>query len=168
MPRKSAPSSRSNGSRPAKPELSGDERLRRLWRSLHDQIHGAFFSNALKTCEKSETGPPAVLRQWRLIRQVYIVLALAPSSPLALRTKTQLLISLERYKEALAAAALSSDASLLKVYCLYKMGAYQEADETLQQCAEADDRGRQLLEAQIVRYGVPPHPFFLREPLNWA
>lgn len=39
--------------RKEKPALSGEERLQKKWKRLHDQVAGGFLEKALETCEKS-------------------------------------------------------------------------------------------------------------------
>ncbi|KAL8279179.1 hypothetical protein RQP46_008435 [Phenoliferia psychrophenolica] len=116
-----------------KAPVTAQERLTKLYRTLHDQITGEFLLNALKTCDK--------------------ILRLAPSDSLAGRTKVQLLIAVDRYPAALALLndTEKSEPSLEQIYCLYKTGRVAEAAEGLGALDEdaAEDRAVRLLEAQV-------------------
>ncbi|KAK4705961.1 hypothetical protein P7C70_g251, partial [Phenoliferia sp. Uapishka_3] len=112
-----------------------EQRLTKLYRTLHDQIQGEFLSNALKTCDK--------------------ILRLASTDTLATQTKVQLLIAVDRYPAALTVLDSSSNnkdqPTLERIYCLYKTGRVAEAAEGLESLDEqvADERAVRLLEAQV-------------------
>ncbi|KAK4055147.1 hypothetical protein OIV83_000427 [Microbotryomycetes sp. JL201] len=108
----------------------------RLYRSLHDQIDSGHFVNAIKTCA-------------RLLR-------IDGRDELALRTKVQLLIALDKHAQALrllhdSAPAMDPNCQLIKAYCLYKMSRGSDAQEMIDSLASAErhDRPAKMLEAQI-------------------
>lgn len=79
------------------------------------------------------------------------VLRLDATDALALQTKIQLLVALDRYPEALALLDADED-RLTQAYCLYKTGREGEAQEAVAQLdeEEGEDRAAKLLEAQVV------------------
>ncbi|KAM0793542.1 hypothetical protein ACM66B_000979 [Microbotryomycetes sp. NB124-2] len=108
----------------------------KLYRSLHDQIEAGHLDNAIKTCD-------------RLLR-------LSEGDKLAVRTKVQLLIALDKHARALQLlndTTLSNDANnqLMKAYCLYKMSRGDEAQAAVDDISSSErhDRPAKLLEAQI-------------------
>lgn len=69
---------------------------------------------------------------------------------MASQTRTQLLIALDRFPDALS--ALDVESSLERVYCLYKTGRENEAKEVLGDLDDelSEERAAKLLEAQVV------------------
>ncbi|KWU46832.1 hypothetical protein RHOSPDRAFT_31654 [Rhodotorula sp. JG-1b] len=109
------------------------QQRQKLYRTLHDQIDLALYPQALRTVNK--------------------LLARDPADQLALATRAQLVVALDRYPEALQ---LESADPLTRAYCLYKLARPNEAAEALNELAneqEVDDpeqdRARQVLEAQL-------------------
>lgn len=79
------------------------------------------------------------------------MLRIDPSDSLAAQTRVQLLISLDRYTDALNALSADADA-LTRAYCYYKTAREPEASALLQALPdEANERAVKVLEAQVVR-----------------
>lgn len=142
----------------AKVELSEAEKIKLLFRSLHDQIDTGFYSNAIKTCNKGTFNlnyHAVSLLAAGLILCLPPVLRLTPSDPLAIRTKLQLLLATDQYYEALTLVQETggNDHISERIYCLYKSGRVVEAGAALDDLVEgvvSEDRALQVLEAQIV------------------
>lgn len=81
------------------------------------------------------------------------MLRLNADDSLALQTKIQLLVALDRYPEALALLNADED-KLTQAYCLYKTGREGEAQQAVAQLdeEEGEDRAAKLLEAQVVSH----------------
>lgn len=83
------------------------------------------------------------------------VLRLTPADDVAAQTRVQLLVTLERYTDALAAldASGAHETSPARIYCLYKASRVSEAREAVTALEDEarEDRTVQLLEAQVVR-----------------
>lgn len=166
----------SKPSKKVKPELSREEKLQKKWRSLKDQVNEGFLDNAYKTSRRSEWTfiPTALLFRTYFaladfVHPALTVLELDPDSPSAIRTHIQILLSLDRYKDALAFITSRQSSSseedsqhpwqLEQAYALYKLGRVPEAAsiveairaESMQLEEEADDaRALDVLDAQIV------------------
>ncbi|GAA5912155.1 hypothetical protein JCM6882_003069 [Rhodosporidiobolus microsporus] len=114
--------------KPQRPPADPAVRTQRLYRRLHDQLAHDLFANALKTVSK--------------------LLLLDPSDPLALRTRAQLLVALDRFPEALHAEGTDT---LAQAYCLYKLGRAGDAQDKLAEAEEEgeEDRAREVLQAQL-------------------
>lgn len=68
------------------------------------------------------------------------------------RTRIQLLLTLDRYNEALSACSGQSNGSFEHGYALYKLGRHTEALKIIENLNTAgDDRATKVLEAQVVR-----------------
>ncbi|BGP12215.1 hypothetical protein JCM10213_007471 [Rhodosporidiobolus nylandii] len=115
-------------------------RTQRLYRTLHDQLSHdpPFLPQALRTCTR--------------------LLLLDPADPLALRTRQQVLIALDRFAEALEASADAQEGEVARAYCLYKLGRAGEALRVLEQeeeraeeeQEEEEDRAREVLKGQVL------------------
>ncbi|KDE02391.1 hypothetical protein MVLG_07050 [Microbotryum lychnidis-dioicae p1A1 Lamole] len=106
-----------------------------LYRTLHDQLDSSALSNALKTCEK--------------------LLRLDPRDELALQTRLQLLIALDRFTQAVTAIE-STHSATYKSYCCYKLARPSETivlvddDGRQRQREQQDDRTAFVLRAQAL------------------
>lgn len=83
------------------------------------------------------------------------VLALDAHDALALATRTQLLVALDRYRDALALDSTHDD-PLARAYCLYKLARPHDARKELKAARDSaahayDPRAVDVLEAQLVR-----------------
>ena len=142
-------------SAPATTQQQQQQQRQKLYRTLHDQIDLALYPQALRTVNKRQSGSET---QWMILlkpQPTHAVLARDPADQLALATRAQLVVALDRYPEALQ---LESADPLTRAYCLYKLARPNEAAEALNELAneqEVDDpeqdRARQVLEAQLVR-----------------
>ncbi|KAL5531847.1 hypothetical protein ACEPAF_5410 [Sanghuangporus sanghuang] len=121
-----------------KKEISPDEKLKRLFRSLSAQVDGGHFKNALKTCDK--------------------ILRIDAKDADALETKFFLLLQTEQYNAALDLLALLADPAARefdKAYVLYRLRKENEAAEllprlkALEKTDEMFTRGVMHLEAQL-------------------
>ncbi|KAK9899334.1 hypothetical protein P389DRAFT_47160 [Cystobasidium minutum MCA 4210] len=96
-----------------KPELTKEEKLQKKWKSLKDQVEGGFLENAYKTSKR--------------------ILELDPENHSAIQTHIQILLSLDRYKDALSfilsqqQSSTSSQWQLEQAYALYKLGKVPDA-----------------------------------------
>ncbi|GAA5866321.1 hypothetical protein JCM3774_006615 [Rhodotorula dairenensis] len=99
----------------------------KLYRTLHDQIDLALYPNALRTVNK--------------------LLALDPKDRLALETRVQLQVALDRYPDALRLAHQTPLDPLTRAYCLYKLARPHEARQALEHVP--DHRASQILDAQL-------------------
>ncbi|KAL7341080.1 hypothetical protein BJY59DRAFT_734272 [Rhodotorula toruloides] len=109
----------------------------KLYHTLHDQIALQHYPQALRTVSK--------------------LLRIDPSDPLALQTRSQLLIALDSYADALRSPASQGTSRLARAYCLYKLGRVDEARTELDALEEEDegasdeeDRAREVLRAQLL------------------
>ncbi|SCZ89769.1 BZ3500_MvSof-1268-A1-R1_Chr1-3g01567 [Microbotryum saponariae] len=106
-----------------------------LYRTLHDQVDSSALSNALKTCDK--------------------LLRLDPHDELALQTRLQLLIALDRFTQAVTAIE-SAHSATYKPYCCYKLARPSETivlvddDGRERQREQQDDRTAFVLRAQAL------------------
>ncbi|GAA5910574.1 signal recognition particle subunit SRP72 [Sporobolomyces salmoneus] len=103
----------------------------KLYRTLHDQLDQSLYAAALRTVSK--------------------ILRVEPEDALALSTRLQLLLALERYPEALKSADQPIQ-PVERAYALYKSARAKEAKEVLEQDEEVDleqDRGAKVLLAQV-------------------
>ncbi|GAA5955295.1 hypothetical protein JCM8115_001907 [Rhodotorula mucilaginosa] len=114
------------------PASAQQQQRQKLYRTLHDQIDLALYPQALRTVNK--------------------LLARDPDDQLALATRAQLVVALDRYPDALQLESLNP---LTRAYCLYKLARPHEAAEALEAVLEDEpadpeqDRARQVLEAQL-------------------
>ncbi|KAM0752645.1 hypothetical protein T439DRAFT_179434 [Meredithblackwellia eburnea MCA 4105] len=111
-----------------------EEQLKKAYRSLYDQLDRQFYQNALKTCAK--------------------ILRLSPADPLALQTRLQLLVALERYPDALkelSKSEIEGQDGIEKAYCLSKTGRIDEAAAVIEGFPEEtrEDTVGRLIEAQV-------------------
>ncbi|CAG7854707.1 SubName: Full=Uncharacterized protein {ECO:0000313/EMBL:CCA66392.1} [Serendipita indica DSM 11827] len=114
---------------PPKPALSKEEKQRRYFGSLCDQLEGEHLANALKTTKK--------------------LLALDPADEEALQTQLFLLLKSSQYSEALKVTDANPEQfGFERAYALYRLQREQEAYELLGEVDE-DDRAGMLLQAQI-------------------
>ncbi|GAA5981000.1 hypothetical protein JCM10908_003947 [Rhodotorula pacifica] len=113
---------------PPKPAATTQQQQQKLYRTLHDQIDLALYPQALRTVNK--------------------LLARDPQDRLALRTRTQLVVALDRYPDALKFEATDQ---LTRAYCLYKLARPQEAMIALEKAREVEDGWfeGEVLEAQL-------------------
>ncbi|BGP21243.1 CDP-diacylglycerol-glycerol-3-phosphate 3-phosphatidyltransferase [Rhodotorula toruloides] len=109
----------------------------KLYHTLHDQITHQHYPGALRTVSK--------------------LLRIDPNDPLALQTRSQLLIALDKYADALRESASGGTSRLARAYCLYKLGRVDEAREQLDALEEEDEgageeerRAREVLRAQLL------------------
>ncbi|KAL5483061.1 hypothetical protein ACEPAI_8290 [Sanghuangporus weigelae] len=115
-------------------EISPDEKLKRLFRSLSAQVDGGHFKNALKTCDK--------------------ILRIDAEDADALQTKFFLLLQTEQYNAALDLVASLADPAARefdKAFVLYRLHKEKEAAELLPRLKALDlfARGVTHLEAQL-------------------
>ncbi|GAA6041559.1 hypothetical protein JCM8097_004264 [Rhodosporidiobolus ruineniae] len=102
-------------------------RQQRLYRRLRAQLQDDHLPQALATTSK--------------------LLALDPSDSLARRTHQQLLVALERYRDALE---VDTNDDTAQAYCLYKLGRPQDAQHKLRETDDGEeDRAREVLQAQL-------------------
>ncbi|GAA6008031.1 hypothetical protein JCM10207_007004 [Rhodosporidiobolus poonsookiae] len=116
---------------PTRKPVDPQQRTQRLYRTLHDQLDQQHFDNALRTLNK--------------------LLALDPTDALARHTRTQVLVALDRFADALAVETIDEAHATDRAYCLYKLGRASEAADMLD-CADEDDggdRAREVLRAQL-------------------
>ncbi|KAI5119301.1 hypothetical protein M0805_008216 [Coniferiporia weirii] len=119
----------------AKKQISPEEKLRRLFRSLCAQVDGGHFKNALKTCDK--------------------ILRIDPKDSNALQARLFLLLQTEQYDTALVLLqSLDNSAAheFEKAYALYRLHREDEAEKLLSQLKSSQgdhDRGVMHLEAQL-------------------
>ncbi|GAA6047527.1 hypothetical protein JCM3770_005791 [Rhodotorula araucariae] len=102
-----------------------------LYTLLHHHLDLAHYPAALKTTAK--------------------LLQLDPTDQLALRTRAQLLVALDRYPDALALTHPAHDA-LARAYCLYKLARPLDAQHALTAAVTATDidhRAADVLQAQL-------------------
>ncbi|BGO99019.1 CDP-diacylglycerol-glycerol-3-phosphate 3-phosphatidyltransferase [Rhodotorula toruloides] len=109
----------------------------KLYHTLHDQITLQHYPQALRTVSK--------------------LLRIDPSDRLALQTRSQLLIALDSYADALRTTASEGTSRLARAYCLYKLGRVDEARNELDALEEEDEgasneeeRAREVLRAQLL------------------
>lgn len=168
----------SNAPKKVKPELSKEEKLKKKWKSLQDQVNDGFLENAYKTSKRSRFILIPFLLGHRiylkLIRYVFFsptsaVLEIDPDNHNAIQTHIQILLSLDRYKDALtfikSQQQQSSDTGgqeewqLEQAYALYKLGRVPEAATIIEalragsmQLDEDAEHARavDVLDAQIV------------------
>ncbi|KAF8132041.1 hypothetical protein EV363DRAFT_1164318 [Boletus edulis] len=144
MPPKPASSATPNVPRKIQPRKKQpvllEERLKRLFASLCAQIEGGHFTNAVKTCNKSE---------WSLLR-------LHPADTDALQTKLFLLLQTEQYDTALSLIAETTsgdgpDYTFEEAYAMYRLHREEEAAAALGKIKGSvkDHRGVLHLEAQL-------------------
>ncbi|GAA5846877.1 hypothetical protein JCM9279_004477 [Rhodotorula babjevae] len=106
----------------------------KLYTLLHHHLDQGHYSAALKVTAK--------------------LLALDPKDDLAIRTRAQLLVALDRYSDALHLDSTPHQPSLRRAYCLYKLARTHDAQHTLAaargaQNASLDDRAADVLQAQL-------------------
>ncbi|GAA5930268.1 hypothetical protein JCM3775_004347 [Rhodotorula graminis] len=100
----------------------------KLYTLLHHHLDQGHYSAALKTTAK--------------------LLAIDPNDDLAIRTRAQLLVALDRYSDSLQLE--STQPSLHRAYCLYKLARTHDAHDTLAAARHtADDRAADVLQAQL-------------------
>ncbi|PVG00414.1 hypothetical protein CPB86DRAFT_782756 [Serendipita vermifera] len=113
----------------AKPALTTDQRQKKYYGSLCDQIEGDHLENALRTTNK--------------------LLALDPSDSDAIQVQLFLLLKASKYEEALKRTEKDPEQfKFERAYALYRLQQEKEAEELLQQ-ADQEDRAVALLQAQI-------------------
>ncbi|BGP36217.1 hypothetical protein JCM10450v2_000113 [Rhodotorula kratochvilovae] len=102
----------------------------KLYTLLHHHLDHGHYPAALKVTAK--------------------LLAADPTDHLALRTRAQLLVALDRYHDALAHPAADA---LARAYCLYKLARTDEAQQALNTARDSgddiDDRAADVLQAQL-------------------
>lgn len=130
------------------------ERLKRLFTSLCAQIEGGHFSNAIKTCDKSE--------QHKFYINTYtdqcLVLRIDPKDQDAIQTNLFLLLQTDRYSDALDLIGDQDNQAFEKVYSLYRLHREEDVTDVLEAIKRergGDDRGANHLEAQLAS---PPLP----------
>ncbi|KAG8806917.1 hypothetical protein FRC19_006958 [Serendipita sp. 401] len=110
-----------------KPSLSKEDRQRKYYNSLCDQLEGDHLENALKTTNK--------------------LLALDPEDADAIQTHLFLLLKTSRYQDALKVTeSKPHQFKFERAYALYRLQRENDAAELL---ADEDDRAVLLLKAQI-------------------
>lgn len=158
-----------------KPELSKEEKLKKKWKSLKDQVNDGFLDTAYKTSKRSRLPliyPVLLDRGTWLIQSAMscchrVVLELDPDSHNAVQTHIQILLSLDRFKDALSFITSQQSSNtegqeqwqLEQAYALYKLGRVPEAATIIEavragsmQLDEDGDYARavDVLDAQIV------------------
>ncbi|KAG8820161.1 hypothetical protein FRC17_010240 [Serendipita sp. 399] len=112
---------------PPKPPLTKEERQKKYYNSLCDQLDGEHLENALKTTNK--------------------LLALDPEDADAIQTHLYLLVKTSRYQEALKVTDNNPQQfKFERAYALYRLQREQEAADLL---ADEEERSVILLKAQI-------------------
>jgi len=121
MPPKSRPTTNTTTSKPKtkfipRPPTSPEEKLKKLYAGLVDQINEGYYDNAVRTCRKSESrGNPLLYRLrssaysqslaftglTRLLLTLSTVLTIQPTSKPTYKTLLFLLLQTDRYADAL-------------------------------------------------------------------
>ncbi|WVN85270.1 uncharacterized protein L203_100415 [Cryptococcus depauperatus CBS 7841] len=115
-----------------KPPRSVEDRLRRLYRSLADQIEDGYFENAIKTCKK--------------------IMVIDPSAQAAFQTLLFLHLQTDDYSAALALLENTTSEKGLEFersYCLYRLHREKEALNILKGL-KTKERKYDHLNAQIL------------------
>ncbi|KIM26933.1 hypothetical protein M408DRAFT_330302 [Serendipita vermifera MAFF 305830] len=112
-----------------KPALTKEQKQKKYFSSLCDQIEGDHLENALKTTNK--------------------LLALDPEDPDALQAKLFLLLKTSKYQEALDITDKTPETFRFeRAYALYRMQREKDAEDLLKD-ADSQDRAVLFLQAQI-------------------
>lgn len=152
--------------KPAKKEkvlLPVEERVRKSWKSIKSQISDGYLEKALKRCDRSKLCGQSSKIETALSSQPAhpTVLELQPENELARQIHIQLLLGLDRYREALQYIdrdeTRSQTYAVERSYALYKLGRFEQAATTVKDIktasSDADiERTTAVLEAQVVRF----------------
>ena len=134
-----------------KQPLPTEDRLKRLFNSLCAQIDGGHFTNAVRTCDKSES-PTSVSLVEHGADLRYSVLRLEPGNKDAIQAKIFVLLQTEQYQQALSLLGNASEYAFERAYLLYRLQRESEADEILDGIPageDGEDRGVLHLKAQM-------------------